>query len=478
MTEISGRRIFPRVLARMLAFGAMLAMAVPVQATNGYFLIGFGSKARALGGASVAVGQDSLSAAANPATFSDLKLSAMRVDIAADFFIPRRAVTHNADILGGEYRNTSGSNLFLIPAMGGVYKFNRRMTIGMAAMGAGSNTRFNQSVPECEDGDPNTVGSTFFNYNCNGSSTVGVNLIQMQMLPTIAYRLSKQHSIGASLAIGIQTFRAYGLESFGAPGSPLNFSADREHLTNNGNDWSYGLGFRLGWLSHFFDRRLSVGLNYASRVYMTKFDKYSGLFAEQGGFDIPEHFALGLAVRPTKKLTFLFDIQKIRYSAIRSIGNPGPDAQDPSNFFSTDFGCTTTTANPAGNTCALGTDKGLGFGWQDQVVYKAGIQYEYNPAWTFRVGYNYGKAPIPENQRLFALLAPAVVEKHATAGITYKMSKTIEWSMSYVYAFKNTLKGRTGFYPQGISSFDQLDKPNAAMSMYQHSLGITFSYLL
>ena len=467
-----------RILSYALAISCMLGATTSCFATNGYFLIGYGSKARAMGGAGVAMGHDSLSAAANPATFSDLKLSAMRVDISGDFFIPRRAVSHNSSTLDGEFRGNSGSNLFLIPAMGGAYKFNRRMTIGMSAIGAGSNTRYNQSVPECEDNDPNTVGSTFFNYNCNGSSTVGINLIQMQILPTIAYKLTKQHAIGASLAIGIQTFRAYGLESFGAPGSPLNFTSDRDNLTNRGNDWSYGLGFRLGWLSHFFDRRLSIGLNYASRVYMTKFDKYSGLFAEQGGFDIPEHFAIGLALRPTNKLTMLFDVQKIRYSSVRSIGNPGPDQADPSNFFPTGFGCEGGGPPLAQQSCALGNDKGLGFGWQDQMVYKAGLQYEYNPKWTYRLGFNYGKAPIPSDQRLFALLAPAVVEKHATVGLTYKMSKTVEWGMSYVYAFKNTLKGKTVFYPQGINTLDELEKPNAAMSMYQHSLGITFSYLL
>ncbi len=360
--------------------------------------------------------------------------------------------------------------------MGGVYKFNRKMTIGMAAVGAGSNTRFDQSVPECEDNDPNTVGSAFFNYNCNGSSTVGINLIQMQMLPTIAYKINKRHSVGASLAIGVQTFRAYGLQSFGAPGSPLNFTSDQEHLTNNGNDWSYGLGLRFGWLGHFFNRHLSVGLNYASRVHMTKFEKYAGLFAEQGSFDIPEHYALGLAVRPTDNLTLAFDIQQYRFSSVRSIGNPGPDQNDPSGFFPTDFGCGSDSNGD--NTCQLGRDKGLGFGWSDMLVYKGGIQYEFNPKWTVRAGFNYGKAPIPSDQRLFAMLAPAVVEKHGTLGFTYRKSKNVEISMNYMLAFKNTLKGKTVFYPEGVNNLDELEKPNAAMSMYQHTFGLTFSYLL
>ena len=474
MSLIPGRNVAARVFAALVMF----AVAMPALATNGYFLIGYGTKSRAMGGVGVALGLDSLSAAANPAAYSDLDMDTMRIDIAGDLFIPKRAVRHDAAILGGQYDDISGSNLFLIPAMGGVYKFNRKLTIGMAAIGNGANTRYNQSVPECEDGDPNTVGSAFFNYNCNGSATVGVNLIQMQMLPTVAYRINKQHSVGASLAIAIQTFRAYGLQSFGAPGSPLNFTSDRENLTNRGNDYSYGAGFRLGWLGHFFDRKLSIGLNYASRVYMSKFKKYSGLFAEQGDFDIPEHYAVGIAVRPVEKLTLAVDVQHIRYSTIRSVANPGPDQKDPSNFFPTGFGCEDGGPPLDQQSCALGRDKGMGFGWKDQVVVKVGGQYEYNDKWTFRGGYNYGTAQIPEDQILFSLLAPAVTQHHITVGLGYRQSRNIEWNLSYGLALKNTLRGKTVFYPQGVNNFDELDQPNAAASMYIHAIGFSFSYLM
>ena len=63
------------------------------------------------------------------------------------------------------------------------------------------------------------VGSTLFNFNCNADSpTAGVSLLQMQMLPSAAYRINKNHSIGASVAIAVQQFRAYGLQAFGAAG--------------------------------------------------------------------------------------------------------------------------------------------------------------------------------------------------------------------------------------------------------------------
>jgi len=41
---------------------------------------------------------------------------------------------------------------------------------------------------------------------------------------------------------------------------------------------------------------------------MQKFDKYSGLFAERGGFDIPASAAGGVALKLTGKVKEPFDV--------------------------------------------------------------------------------------------------------------------------------------------------------------------------
>ncbi len=227
--------------------------------------------------------------------------------------------------------------------------------------------------------------SYFFNFNCNADSqTVGVNLLQMQMLPSIAYKVNKNHSVGASLAIGVQSFRAYGLGAF----EDLGFAGKGATKTSgNGNDCSYGAGVRFGWLGKFFDKRLSIGANYSSRVYMTKFEKYEQLFAEQGSFDIPENFAIGFAVKATAKLTLALDLQRIMYSDIASINNPGPNAADKSDLNPLCPGVDTPR-------CLLGGDDGMGFGWKDQDIIKVGLNYDFNKAWSFRAGYNHGEGVI------------------------------------------------------------------------------------
>lgn len=471
-----------RSLARCLVAASVAAVAyTPIShATNGYFMIGYGAKSRSMGGAGVAYAQDGLAAAANPAGMADVKVDTMRIDVGGELFKPPRSVRHDSSALesgfspesDGAVNHKSGSDLFLIPSLGGIYRFNRKITIGMAGIGAGLGTRYNQEVPgkpACLNGDNSDgTGSTFFNFNCNADApSVGVTLYQMQMLPSIAYKVSKNHTLGASLALGVQMFRAYGLGAF----EDLGFAPSRNNVSGEGNDFSYGAGIRLGWLGKFFNKRLSLGTNYASRVYMTKFDKYKNLFAERGSLDIPEHFAAGMAFKIMDNLTIAADIQRIMYGDVRSIANTGPSAADPGDL-NTNGSCRGVADGDDPDNCKLGGKDGMGFGWQNQFVYKVGFDYRFNNKWNFRTGYNYGKSPIPDDQVLFNFLAPATVENHVTLGTSYRPSKNVEWSFNFMHAFKNTIKGPTAFGPDGSVVQGQ----NASITMKQTSIGVSFGY--
>jgi long-chain fatty acid transport protein len=467
---------------RNLCIFALLLAPFSAQATNGYFLIGYGAKSRSMGGVGVAYAQDGLASAFNPAGMADAGVGAMRIDFGGEFFNPPRSIVHSSDTLGTPDSPTpyvtdqkSGANLFLIPSFGAIYKFNRKLYIGMSAIGNGASTRYDQTVPgnpTCVNG--NTSGGTnsyFFNFNCNAdNTTVGVNLMQMQMLPSVAYVVNKNNMVGASLAFGVQTFRAEGLGAF----QDLGFASSKQYVSNEGNDWSYGAGVRLGWLGKFMDQRLSVGVNYSSRVFMTKFRKYRNLFAEQGGFDIPENYTVGLAFKVTPKLTVAADVQRINYSDIASVGHPGPNASNPSDF--NPYGpCGVSPSNPNGDDdavpgCKLGGDYGMGFGWRDATAYKIGFNYDYNPSWSFRAGFNHGDTPIQKDQVLFNMLAPATVEDHITVGASYRPSKNIEWSFNAMHAFENTISGPTAFsnLAPGVD--------NASISMEINTFGVSFGY--
>ena len=432
-------------------------------ATNGYFMIGFGSKSRGMGGVGVAKGVDGLAAAFNPATMGDV---GTRFDIGFDIFRPQFRVTHSDGLLSQTLIKEDGfgpsfafgkNGWYLLPNMGGTFKRSEKMTLGFAMVGAGAASLYNQALP------PGNT-SYFFNFNgLAGDDKVGVDLIQVQILPSISYKVHEQHTIGASLAIGMQWFSARGLLAF----EDLNLAVGKDSISNEGRDFSYGAGIRLGWQGKFLDGKLVFGANYSSRVEMTEFEKYKNLFAEQGSFDIPENFAIGVAYSATPSLDLMFDIQRINYSDVASVGNPGPNPYD-----TTDFNPLCPGVDPP--ECKLGGDLGMGFGWTDQTVYKFGISYAYGERWDFRGGVNYGETTIPNDQVLFNMLAPASVEWHLTLGLTYEFNNGIELTGNYVHAFENTILGPTTFPPTG--SDPNLIVNNAGLSMKQDSIGASLGF--
>jgi long-chain fatty acid transport protein len=264
--------------------------------------------------------------------------------------------------------------------------------------------------------DP-TLGANF--------GKLGVDLIQLIVAPTVAYKIADNHSIGVSPLLVYQRFQAYGLQGFG-----LN--------PNQGTDDSMGLGIRVGYQGRLNDV-LTVGGSYSPKINMGRFDRYANLFAESGDFDIPENYTFGLSIQATPAVQLALDFQRINYSKVRSIGNTGNSLQP------------------------LGLPDGPGFGWMDVNVVKLGVQWKASEQWTFRAGYNHGDNPIKPAEITFNVLAPGVVKSHVTVGATYSPTKTEEWSFAYMHAKKSAVNGPfNGAFP-------------AEISMSQNGIGIQYS---
>jgi long-chain fatty acid transport protein len=253
--------------------------------------------------------------------------------------------------------------------------------------------------------------------------------------------------LGISLNGLVQRFQAEGLQNFQQPG----YSTDPANLTNRGDDYSYGYGVRVGWNGRITPR-LSLGATYASKMSATKLDKYRGLFPEQGAFEVPANYALGLAFKATNKATIAFDVERIEYSKAKVTGNP------IQNFMQ-------------GNQ--LGSDNGPGWGWTDQTVYKLGVNYAYSQKLTLRAGWNYGKAPIPEDQVMFNILAPATVEHHLTLGSTYAIAKGTELTLSYMHAFTKEING-PGSIPS--SMLGGAPAADASIKMHEDAFGAALGW--
>jgi long-chain fatty acid transport protein len=395
-----------------LTFIVVASFPIMTLATNGYSAHGWGTQSKSMAGIGVASPLDGLNVATNPATAVHL---GNRLDLGVALFSPHRGYTANNDgspigppqgpatVKAGEFE--SDKNYFLIPY--GAYHtlLDYQTSVGIAVGGnGGMNTRY-----------PNAVFSAFNNPGGQASTPTGIDLMQLFIGIPYSKKLSPEHSIGIMPVFAIQAFKAYGLEPF------KPFSLYPNKLTNNGNDTAYGMGLRLGWLGQF-NERISLGLSYQSKVYMTEFEDYKGLFAESGDFDIPSTIVAGIAIKPTPSVSIELDLQHIRYSEVKSLGNPSDLAFMPGSIL-------------------LGTDNGLGFGWDDMNIVKLGVQWKYSADMTLRAGYSQATQTIPSSQALFSILAPAVVTKHFTLGVGKKIGRDKEFNLSITYVPNEEVHG-------------------------------------
>jgi long-chain fatty acid transport protein len=273
-------------------------------------------------------------------------------------------------------------------------------------------------------------------------------MAQLFIAPTLAWKINETHTVGVSVNLAYQRFEAKGLQNFDNPGAPMpDSSSSKGNVTNRGHDNSYGAGLHLGWIGKVNDS-VSLGATYQTKTYMSKFDKYKGLFAEQGDFDVPEQYGVGIAVKANPKLTIAADIQRINYGDVNSVGN------SINNLF-------------AGNL--LGTNNGAGFAWRDVTAYKLGASYAWDETLTLRAGYNHSSQPIRKSETMFNILAPGVVQDHLTLGATWVLPNKSELSFAYMHAFEKKVNG-SGSIPDGYGGGD------ANLKMYEDSLGIAYGW--
>ncbi len=403
-------------LTKVFAFMALAGLAGSAYATNGYFSHGYGMKAKGMAGASTTNTEDAFFGANNPAAAAFV---GNRIDLGVDLFSPIREAT--MENWGGPGMNVSvesDDSYHLIPEFGYSRMVNNNLALGVTVYGnGGMNTHYSEVMP----------GTNLF----GAPGALGIDLMQLVIAPTLAYKVAPNHSIGISPLIGYQLFKADGL------GGPTS-----EH------DDSFGYGVRVGYLGKITPT-ITVGAAYSSEINFEAFDKYNWLFLENGDFDLPENYNLGVAWQATPAVKLALDYQRINYGEVAAVGAPAS----------------------AG-----------GFGYDNIDVWKLGVEYKYSQKLTLRAGYSHTDSPIVGaslaecmagsvncGETTLNILAPAVIEDHVTLGVTYTLASGNEVTMAYMHALKNDVSGQ---------GFDDLGNPTGinTIQMYQNSLGIQYSW--
>ena len=404
------------------------------QATEGYFQYGYGARQSGLGGAGVADLRDAMALSLNPAGLVDVN---RQLQMGIALFLPYRSYTATGTTFVAPGSYDSGDNIFPVPNMAYSSPIDADSTWGLAVFGNGG---MNTNWPNMTNTSAGCGGG--IGVFCDGSK-LHVDLMQAFIALGYARRFGA-FSVGVSPVAAIQRIRVQGLGAF------AGVSSDASNLTSGDYSYAYGGGLRLGaqWkvMPNF-----RVGFSGQTPIWMTKFKKYAGLFAEGGGFDIPANLTAGVAWDVMPNFTVMVDYKHIFYGSVASI------------------------ANPMSSPGLLGASNGPGFGWRDIDIVKIGAEWRATPKWTFRVGYAHNTNPITSPDVTFNILAPGVVTDHITGGFAYKATpqSTLEFAAAYVPSHSVSGLEKTGAPPFTSTAGSNIE---LEMHQVQFTLGYTYNF--
>lgn len=358
----------------MVLFGAGGQSAM---ATQGTFPHGYGVKSEGMGGVAIALAQDALVGATNPA---GMVWVGNRVDLGAAFLL----VDNGAYFAGTQYDGSADKSLYIIPQLGANWMIDPVSSLGVSVVGNGVGTNYANEA------------------NIGGMKAPSSELKQMVTTVSYARKLGDQHAVGVGLVLARQVLDVGGTGSIGLP---------------EGRDDSYGAGLRVGWTGEV-GGGLRLGAVWTSKVDMGRMDAFEGLLPERGNFDIPASYGVGASF-VQGAWTFGVDAQRILWSGVRALGNNG-------------------VGNATG---APGSSAGPGFGWRDQSVWRAGVAYAVDSQWTLRAGYNHGTRLLDSRDTFLGVLAPSANRRHFTLGATLALADGSEFSVAYARSFKETVHG-------------------------------------
>ena len=147
-----------------------------------------------------------------------------RFDFGLTLFRPVRSATITGNGFPGANGVYDGSRRknFFIPELGYNRLLNPKLAVGVSIYGnGGMDSAYTTAIPLL------------------GSRPAGVDLVQLFIAPTVAFKAGAHNAFGVSLNIGYQRFSAGGLQNFANP----NFSSAPGSVTDLGASGSYGAGF-------------------------------------------------------------------------------------------------------------------------------------------------------------------------------------------------------------------------------------------
>jgi len=407
-----------------LAVVAALALgSTSAFATNGDVMIGQGAKARSMGGTGIAKSFGAESALVNPANISSVK--DMEATLSVTYFAP--------DVKLGSNARANINNAF-IEAGGGSPGPYSSSTVVTGDSGSGSSV-----IPEvyfaAKVADKLTtgiaiagtagMGTDYTNETTNGSFGMMTALSLLKVAVPVSY------NINGGLTLGATAVMQYGSLEMSHDTMP---SGKRENgaSTDIGYGYEFGLNYTNSGLTIGAVYKSPIAMSYANTIGASLNDfGVAGAITSGDSLEQPEERGVGLAYAMGDS-TLTADYKVINWGAAKGYSD---------------------------------------FGWENQDVYAVG--YEYAPkGWAFRIGYNYAKSPIVEQdgsktgsptsnpggnyvgavKNFFNMAGfPGIVETHYTIGGAYDISEALTLDGSFIYVPETSASYDTSGLTEGAA---------------------------
>lgn len=428
----------PKMMMAFFVSVLLISCVVAAEANNGMENLSYGAKSAGMGGTSIAAGDDTTVMNTNPAAIS--KVDNGRVDLNLEMMFPFFSF-ENKDAMGSSTLNdTDGEHpIYLIPSAGFVYhKKDSRWYFGIGMFNEGGtgtdygllrvDNRFLEMLPA---GTPDSSSIEYF-------SQFGY----MKVTPTVAYKITDKITIGVSPQIGYSMMRmkmpffmdqagggSMGMEPNGRPDTLFNADMD-------GDAWS--ITGKIGILYNFYNM-YGFGFAYTTptdidlegdATMVAPIAQMGGMIPVQarmtGDLDMkigwPQSVKAGMFMRmkPLGGMLMTVDVEWLNWSdyydsipvKLKNVKMNGMPM--PNNEFK------------------------MKLDWKDQWVYKVGFECPATENLKLRMGYAYGKNPVPPEGSL-AIMNP-FVEHHITSGLGYEINNNFEFNMAMVYGFNKDVK--------------------------------------
>lgn len=436
-----------RFNVKVLTMTAALALAAqPASATDGHFLHGVGAINSAMGGVAVARSNSILGAFyMNPAGLANF--AGTRIEIGFELFRPDRSITSSMGPMSGS--TESSSEFTPIPAFGWSRALKGdRVFIGVAGVGAGG---FGVDYHV----DPNNPILMPRPY---GFGEVFSSFQLMKIIPAVAFKATPQLSLGfaanvdwASLAVDPMPIASPSVDP-GPDGTPFTQDDRAFYSRATDTDGAFGVGFQAG-LQYSVTPEFALGLSYVSPQWFQEFE-FGAVYENPNlpnfnqprtikfRMDMPAVYGAGLSFTPASWLALGADAKYYTYAETKGFQESGFDQ----------------------------TGAVKGFGWENIWVFAGGAEVQAAKQLKLRAGYNFSENPVPDDLTMFNLPAPAIVQHHATFGLSYELPNGIGMDLGYYRAFQGSISGPF----QGMNGPVAGSMVKSKMSEHSFLMGFTY----